>query len=140
MHWISREVRELISKHKTSDPFELADNMGYILIPYPFQRIRGMLLVDEGTTYIGYSTNLTKRLQRIVVYHEIAHRLLHTGQNYFMLLKNTIFYPGKFENQANRFVAELILSECHPRPGESIYEFSARYRVPVELVEIIVNK
>jgi len=54
-----------------------------------------------------------------------------------MLLENTYFPPGKLERQANRFAAELLLAERRPLPGESIYEFAARYEVPVELVQEI---
>lgn len=139
MDWISREVRALMDKHCTTDPFKLADYLGYELIPFYFSRIRGMILVIDNDTYIGYSTRLPRRLQSLVVYHEIAHRLLHRG-NYFMLLENTYFHPGKFERQANRFVAELVLSERRPLPGETIYEFAARHEVPVELVQEIVVK
>jgi Zn-dependent peptidase ImmA (M78 family) len=133
MDWISRQVKELMVKHKTTNPFELADYLNYELITFNFHRIRGMLVVLNGATYIGYSTKLPRQLQGVVVCHEIAHRLLHQG-NYFMLLENTYFPPGKLERQANRFVAELLLSERRPLPGESIYEFAARYEVPVELV------
>jgi Zn-dependent peptidase ImmA (M78 family) len=70
--------------------------------------------------------------------HEIAHRLLHLDLNYFTLLENTYFYPGKFERQADRFVAELLLAERKPQPGEPVCEFAARYEVPVELVNTLV--
>lgn len=140
MHWISREVRELQRKYRTTDPFELADYLDYIVISYPFRKIRGMLLVLEGTTCIGYSTIIPRRQQELVVYHEIAHRLLHPDLNYFTLLENTYFYPGKFERQADRFVAELVLSQRQPQPGESVYEFAARYEVPVEMVNALVER
>ncbi|MCK9327358.1 MAG: ImmA/IrrE family metallo-endopeptidase [Bacteroidales bacterium] len=136
MSWINKEVKALMAKYNTTDPFELADYLEYELIPFAFSRIRGLLLVLNGTTYIGYNTNLPRRLQGLVVYHEIAHRLLHKG-NYFMLLKNTYFRSGKFERQADRFVAELVLSERRPRPGETVYEFSNRHKVPMELAREI---
>lgn len=134
MNWINKEVKALMAKYNTTDPFELADYLEYELIPFDFSRIRGLLLVLNGTTYIGYSTNLPRRLQGLVVYHEIAHRLLHNG-NYFMLLKNTYFRSGKFECQADQFVAKLMLSERRPRAGETVYEFVNRCQVPVELVQ-----
>lgn len=134
MNWISREVRALMDKHCTSNPFDLAACLGYNLIPFDFYKIRGMFLVIDDDTYIAYSTKLPRRLQGLVVYHEIAHRLLHSG-NYFMLLENTCFHQGRLERQANRFVAELVLSERRPLPGETIYEFADRYQVPVELVQ-----
>jgi hypothetical protein len=55
MDWISKEVSALMAKYRTSNPFELADYLGYILVPYAFKRIRGMLLVVDGITCIGYS-------------------------------------------------------------------------------------
>ncbi len=142
MHWISREVKELQKKYNTTNPYELADCLGYTVVPYPFRKIRGMLLVpeDDPCIIIGYSTLLPRRQQELVVYHEIAHRLLHPELNYFTLLKNTYFYPGKFESQADRFVAELLLAERKPRPGESVHEFAARYEVPVELVNTLKKK
>lgn len=140
MHWISREVKELHIKYSTTDPYELADCLGYIVVPCPFRKIRGMLLVLEGIACIGYSTLLPRRQRELVVYHEIAHRLLHPELNYFTLLENTYFYPGKFERQADRFVAELLLAEKKPQPGESVYEFAARYEVPVELVNTLVAR
>ena len=122
-------------KYSTTNPYELADCLGYTVVPYPFRKIRGMLLVlKDNTCIIGYNTLLPRRRQQLVVYHEIAHRLLHPELNYITLLENTYFYPGKFERQAERFVAELLLAERKPQPGESVYEFAARYEVPVELV------
>ncbi len=56
MDRISKEVKLLIAKYRTSNPFELADYLGFILIPYQFKRIRGMLLVIDESTCIGYST------------------------------------------------------------------------------------
>ncbi|WP_066639186.1 ImmA/IrrE family metallo-endopeptidase [Desulfolucanica intricata] len=139
MHWISREVKELAAKYRTTNPFELADCLDYLLIEFPFKKIRGMLLVTDDITCIGYNNTLPRHLQYLVVYHEIAHRILHPEINYFMLLENTHFNLGKFEYQADKFVAELVLSERVPRSGETIYEFAARYEVPVKLVEIFVN-
>jgi len=136
MDWISRQVKELMVQYKTTNPFELADYLGYELVPFDFRHIRGMLIVLNEATYIGYSTRLPRRLQRLVVGHEIAHRLLHRG-NYFMFLEDTCFNPGKFERQANKFVAELVLSERRPMPGETMYEFAARHEVPVEFVREI---
>lgn len=137
MDWISREVQKLMLKYHTSNPFELADYLDYCLIPYPFKKIRGMLLVIHGTTCIGYNNLLPRRLQGLVVYHEIAHKLLHPFANYFMMMENTSFHMGRYERQADRFVAELVLSERRPYPGETIYEFAARHEVPVELVKEI---
>lgn len=136
MSWINREVKALMAKYGTSNPFELADHLGYELIPFGFRNIKGLLIVLNEITYIGYSIRLPRRLQGLVIWHEIAHRLLHQG-NYFMLLENTCFLPGKFERQANRFVAELVLSERQPSPGETVYEFSNRHKVPMELVREI---
>lgn len=67
MDWISREVRALMDKHCTTDPFKLADYLGYELIPFYFSRIRGMILVIDNDTYIGYSTRLPRRLQSLVL-------------------------------------------------------------------------
>lgn len=53
------------------------------------------------------------------------------------MLLETYFNAGKFENEADRFVAELLLSERIPYPGETVYEFAARYEVPVELVKTL---
>lgn len=139
MNWITKEVRNLIKKYDTTDPFELADYLNYIVIPYPFKSIRGMLLVVDGTTCIGVNSSLSRKLQGLVVLHEIGHRLLHPGMNYFMLIENTLFPAGKFEHQANRFVAELLLGERQPYAGETIYEFAARYEVPVEVVKTLVK-
>ncbi|PHJ38059.1 hypothetical protein P378_12005 [Desulforamulus profundi] len=138
MHWIKREVRNLQEQYHTSDPFELADYLEYILVPFPFRKIRGMLLVFEGTTFIGYNNTLPYREQKLVIYHEIAHRRLHPSLNYFMVLDNLrSICIGKYERQVDRFVAELLLSEKKPEPGESIYEFARRYDVPVKLVETL---
>lgn len=98
-----------------------------------------MLLVIEGTTCIGVNSNLSRALQGLVILHEIGHRLLHPYMNYFMVIENTFYPTNKFEYQANRFVAELLLSERKPRYGETIYEFAARYEVPVELIKTLVR-
>ncbi len=137
MHWIDKEVKYLMEKYQTTDPFELADCLNYKLLPYPFRRIKGMLLVVQGVTIIGYSTSISRRQQGFVILHEIAHRRLHQGLNYFMVLENSLYPPGKFERQANRFVACLVLTERMPQPGETIYDFATRYGVPVDVLREI---
>ena len=137
MHWIDKEVKFLMEKYQTTDPFKLADCLNYTLLPYPFQRIRGMLLVVQGVTIIGYSTSISRRHQGFVILHEIAHRRLHQGLNYFMVLENSLYPPGKFERQANRFVACLVPTERMPQSGETIYDFATRYGVPVDVLREI---
>ncbi|MCL0080625.1 ImmA/IrrE family metallo-endopeptidase [Peptococcaceae bacterium] len=139
MCWIIREVYILIKKYNTTDPFELADYLDYLVIKYPFRRLNGMLLVVDGIACIGVNSELPDRLQGLVLLHEISHRILHPEMNYFMVLEKTYLPLGKFEYQANRFVAELVLRERQPRYGETIYEFAARHEVPVELVEVWVR-
>ncbi|MTI80065.1 MAG: ImmA/IrrE family metallo-endopeptidase [Firmicutes bacterium] len=139
MNWITKEVKNLVRRYGTTDPLELADYLNYIVIPYPFKNIRGMLLVIDGTTCIGVNSNFSRKMQGLVVLHEIGHRLLHPKMNYFMIIEDTLFPAGKFEYQANRFVAELVLGERKPHAGETIYEFAARYEVPVELVKTLAK-
>lgn len=138
MHWIKREVRNLREHYHTSDPFELADYLEYIIIPFPFKKIRGMLLVTDDTTFIGYNNALPYQEQKLVVYHEIAHRQLHPYLNYFMILDNIrSICIGKYEHQVDRFVAELLLCEQKPESGESIYEFARRKELPLKLIETL---
>lgn len=140
MSWISREIKALKEKYNTTNPFELADYLEYLLIPYPFKKLNGMLLVIDDTTFIIYNSNLPLRMQELVICHEVGHKLLHPEGNYFMLLSNACSNHGKYEKQADRFAAELVLAECEARPGETIYEFAARYEVPVELVKLLVDQ
>ncbi|MEW5954163.1 MAG: ImmA/IrrE family metallo-endopeptidase [Bacillota bacterium] len=137
MHWITREIKQLYDQYKTTDPFELVDYLDYILLPYAFRKIRGMLLVKDNITCIGYNSSLPRCVQRAVVYHEIAHCLLHPGNNYFMILENRPLARGRLEYDANRFAVELLLSERRLRPGESVYEFAAKYEVPVHIVKAL---
>ena len=138
MHWITKEIKRLYDEYQTTNPYELADCLDYILLPYHFRKnIRGMLLVVDDITCIGYSTRLSRHVQGAVICHEIAHRLLHPGCNYFVIRENMPLFQKRLEYDANRFAVELLLTERWPRPGESVYEFAAKYEVPEHLVKAL---
>jgi len=127
-------IRQLIRKHKTNDPFVISEGLNInVWFADLGKGTRGMYIRQLRRRYIIIHHDLNDHWRRFVCAHELGHDRLHPGLNRFWLDKHTLFNPGKYERQANKFAIRLLIANDPPRRGETISEVLRRNGVPEEM-------
>jgi hypothetical protein len=131
----------LIGKYGTDDPFELCGHVGISVYKIELGSLNGFFTLSDGTGHIYINAGLDGPAQRAICAHELGHAILHTDINIRFLTECTFFSPNRFEREANRFGAYLLLNDIAGRIGD--YEgwtypaVAAQEYVPVAYVEIV---
>lgn len=77
---------------------------------------------------------------RYICAHEISHVILHTDMSISFFIENSLQIKNKYEIQADKFAAELLLYNIEFNQSEfnglSISQLSAYFSVPESLIEI----
>ncbi|MBO1515678.1 ImmA/IrrE family metallo-endopeptidase [Metabacillus bambusae] len=138
MGWVKDKATNLMKKHKTNDPFELASLMNIHVVPWDLhEEILGYYKYDKKNRYIVINSNLNDYKQRFTCTHELGHAVLHPKANTPFMRKNTLFSIDKIEVEANTFAVELLLPDDHlyeyRDTNLSIYQISEMHGVPKEL-------
>lgn len=121
----------LMKKHKTNNPFELASLLNIHVIPWNLhEEINGFYKYDKRNKYIFFNSNLNDEIQRFVCSHELGHAVLHPRSNTPFLRKNTLFSIDKMEIEANTFAVELLMHD------EKIDEYRESHLTIKEIAEI----
>lgn len=110
-------VANLVRRYKTRDPFELCDYLHIHLLSHSLGEIRGYYIKRRREKYIVLSIDLREHERNIVCAHELGHAIIHTDLSTPFYRANTGFSKDKFEMQANRFAAELLI------PDDLIYRY-----------------
>jgi Zn-dependent peptidase ImmA (M78 family) len=137
--WIKDAVKTLVSRYKTSDPFELASHRNIHVIEYNLhQEIRGFYKYDKRNKFIVINSNLETFQQKFVCAHELGHAELHSRLNTPFLRANTLYSSSRVEVEANTFAVELLIpdSALSPDYQSTIFEAAAEYGVPKEVVHL----
>ncbi|KOP66646.1 zinc peptidase [Bacillus sp. FJAT-18019] len=128
-------IRQLIKKHHTSCPFEIAASLGiHIRFADLGQTTKGLYFRKLRRRFIVIHNQLPPPWQRFVCAHELGHDRLHKGISRFFLEEHSYFSPGKLERQANRFAIALLTAGLTPELGESLHEFYLRAGIPQEML------
>lgn len=101
----------LRGKHKTSDPFEIASKMGIVITQEQLGAIRGYYNKCFRQQFIHINENMDDKQKRITCAHELGHCILHPNANTPFLREQTLFSVDKLEVQANKFMAQLLISD-----------------------------
>lgn len=108
-----QKVLGIVQKYGTRDPQVIAEAMGIIVI-FPLldsDTMMGLCARILNRKVIVCNGFLESTARTLVLAHELGHALQHGGVNAFILRDETLFPPGKIENQANRFAAELLIPD-----------------------------
>lgn len=142
---IAKISEDLIKKHGTRNPFELAEAEGINLQFCPeFQTLKGMYKVILRQRFIFLNGNMKRREAKQVLAHELGHDALHREmakdsivQDHF-ILDMTL----KPEYEANLFAANILLSDEKVlsllRQGISKDEIAKKTGIPASFVDLKV--
>ena len=135
---IKNYVAKLIKRYGTSDPFSLAKELNIVVLSVPLGELKGfyMYLKKNRTIFINSDIeNIEQR--RVVLAHEIGHALLHTKINCYFMQKNTFLNTSKYEIEANRFAAELLIPDelIRENPGMTALQIAKLAMVTPELID-----
>lgn len=104
------KVTELVKRHKTANPFIIAEceNIEVRFVPLP-SNLQGLMLSTPNNNPMIWINDSIRdsNLKFLVMAHELKHALDHYGLDGFY----TAAYhgKGKLENEADRFATELML-------------------------------
>lgn len=108
---IKRRVSQLVRKYQTRDPFEMIKGMNVILVRCPLDGVRGFYQYFQRNNIIYIDESLTKTEQMFVCAHEMGHMSLHKKSNAVYMDSRTYLNTNRFENEANLFAMELLVSD-----------------------------
>lgn len=139
MSWVKDVVNTLVTRYKTSDPFELASQRNIHVIEFNLHHeIKGFYKYDKRNKYIVLNSNLENFQQKFVCAHELGHAELHSRLNTPFLRASTLYSSSRVEVEANTFAVELLIpdSSISSEYQSTIYEAAAEYGVPKEVVHL----
>lgn len=135
-------VRNLVRKYNTRNPYKLAEYLGieicelYLSPNMPtgfFKKILRKKFVIINLTKI-----LSDSEKDFTLAHELGHAIFHSSDSAFFLHDHTFYQRGKFENEANKFAAELLINEneidTYSLENFCTNQLADYYGVPEELI------
>lgn len=141
MSYIKAVVNKLVKQYSTRDPYELALNLKIKIITDKMPlSIRGFYSNVMKMEFIYLNSELDETQRRIVCGHELGHALLHPCANSLFLSRNTFVVPSKLELQADKFVAELLVSDNNLSEfcdeSVTLEQLAARMGLPLWILEL----
>jgi len=101
----------LVSRHETCNPFQIAKELGIIVIFAPLNKIRGFYQYVNRCHIIYINEDLDERGARFVCAHELGHYFLHKDINRIFMDNHTHFVMSRYEIEADQFAAELLFDD-----------------------------
>ena len=102
---------KIAKRHSTRDPFQIASDLGFIVVFAPLKEVRGFQQRILRRNLIYINSDLDETQQRLVCAHELGHYFLHRGTNRIFMDRSTDFVSQKVENEAHKFSVDLIYSD-----------------------------
>lgn len=108
---IKKRVNQIVRKYKTRDPLDIAERMGCIIVRYPLEGVRGFYHYFQRNHIIYVDDRLPDHMVSFVIAHELGHVFLHQKSNAIFMDTRTHFVKSKYENEANLFAMDLLISD-----------------------------
>ena len=93
---IKLRVKNLIVKYNTSDPFQLCEKLGIIVLYNDLGNLKGYYKHPRGRKVIVINSLLSKFAQTIVIAHELGHAILHSSSTAALMHKHILLYSNRF--------------------------------------------
>lgn len=130
---IKENVRHLVKKHQTNNPFKIAKELDIIIVYENLGDILGYYSKSHRFQVIHINENSSEEQQVFTCAHELGHAILHPYSNSSFLKSSTFFSADKLEIEANTFAVELMLSREVICPI-TIHEAVENYGIPEQLL------
>lgn len=108
-------ARNLIRNYHTRNPYKIAIDKNIEVREYYLSPDMPTGFFKKVLTQKFIVLNLTKIRNEYekdyVLAHELGHALFHSNNEAFFLHDHTLYNRGKFEIEANKFAAELLIDE-----------------------------
>lgn len=141
---IKEKVDQLIKKFKTDNPFELAELLKIQVVHWPLhEEVNGLYQYEKRVKFIYINSTLPYLMQRVVCAHELGHAILHPKLNCTFLKNHTFYNINRYENEANRFASELLISDNLKEDYPSYFnleQISLSEGLPIELLKLKFEK
>ncbi|MGG3663178.1 ImmA/IrrE family metallo-endopeptidase [Bacillus gobiensis] len=130
MNDIKGLVNYLTRKHRSNNPFDIAQSLSIIVLFEDLGKLYGYYNYQKRFKFIHINNKLSELERIFVCAHELGHSVLHPRSNTSFMRQNTYFSLDKMEVEANMFAVELLL------PDEKILNFNNTQFSVEELCEI----
>lgn len=133
-------MKKLLRKYKTNNPFELADYLKIKIMYEPLgKNIRGFYQGCPKNKIIHINQDLNYFEKLVVLAHELGHAILHSKLHILFIEKNTYLIKDKYEIEANRFAAELLIKDDIKDNYPDYYtleQIASSLHIPVGLLKL----
>lgn len=126
----------LVKKHGTNCPFAIAKEKGISIIYSDLGSMYGYYFVYKRIPIININETLDEDMQRVVCAHELGHAILHPRINTSFMKRTTFFSLDRFENEANKFAAELLIADEELFETNNLEKTAFLYGVPMEIIKL----
>lgn len=131
------DVKHLIKKYGTNDPFKLASYLGVGLIYEPLGSIYGYYNQQKRIKMIHINNALAEIKQHFVCAHELGHVVRHPDINTAFLKAYTYYSVSKIEVQANEFATNLLTYGIDIPSNICVTDFLISLGIPPEMARFI---
>ena len=131
--FVQEKTTQIISKHKTNNPFIIAELEQIEVIEHPLSgRLKELYFGD----YIILNNLLSHIKKRRYLAHALGHHFLHTGNQLFYA-KQRYHQNIKEEAQAEEFAAHFLIpdSQLIPIIDWNISELAEQFQVPPQFIK-----
>lgn len=139
--WIKNEIKKIVSKYSTNNPFEIAERKRIIVCIHPLHsEIMGYYKYIRRNKFIVINSYLDDNNKLFTCAHELGHAQLHPRIDTPFLKKATLFSTNKIENEANRFAVEMLLPDSvleeYRFSKLSLEEIAVMHGIPREVARL----
>lgn len=136
-------VKGLVETYGTSNPFELCSSLDIkILHSNLGHEIKGFFQrTSDDYEVLHLNTDLMPEEEKYICAHELGHAILHTDLSLQFFIENNLQVKNKFEIQADKFAAELLLNDIDELAIKDMTteQLSCYFGVPKELIKYKFN-
>lgn len=108
---IHKAVELLCKKYMTRNPYDIASCCDINVVFLPLGHINGYYSKCYRNKRIHINSDIGEEQQRFTCAHELGHAVLHPNSNTPFLRSNTLFCTNKLEIEANKFAANLLITD-----------------------------
>lgn len=138
---IKGKADKLVKKHKTNNPFEIANAENIIILLEHLGSINGYYNKLLRQKFIHINNELSYNQQLFTCGHELGHAVLHADANTPFLRDTTFFSINKLEREANIFTSALLIPSdiIQVYPEYTLEQISIAESIPLELLYLQFN-